>query len=296
MDLLSSRVLFVTGKGGVGKSTFVAAAALAAAAAGRRPVTVELGARSSMATHFGVEEVGFSPVAVAEGVHACAICPERALRAFIDERLPGGRWTSRLLTSGGLGSFFRAAPAVSEIATLARIRALRRSYDPVIVDLDATGHAEMLLDVVDVLDELEAGGPLAAFLEEATDLLRGDDTLLHMVTVPSALVVQETTELYTRLARRPTPLGAVVVNRVPAKPWHLPAERLQAMRRRATDASLQADLTLVARAADRERRARAHIDRLAEQIPLPRVELPQLHDRDEIAMPRRLAPLLEGAA
>ena len=59
--LLDRRLLFVTGKGGVGKSTVTAAIALLAAEQGQRVLLVEVDAKGNLTNLFEHEPVGFDP-------------------------------------------------------------------------------------------------------------------------------------------------------------------------------------------------------------------------------------------
>ncbi|HVY61599.1 MAG TPA: ArsA-related P-loop ATPase, partial [Planctomycetota bacterium] len=59
MGLLDRRVVFVLGKGGVGRTTVTAALALAAARAGKRTIAVEVASQHRLAKLFEVEEAGF---------------------------------------------------------------------------------------------------------------------------------------------------------------------------------------------------------------------------------------------
>ncbi|MGB5284989.1 MAG: ArsA-related P-loop ATPase, partial [Polyangiales bacterium] len=58
---LTRQVQFFTGKGGVGKSTVLAALATAAARAGKRPLIVELGIHTSASHLFNGPEVSYEP-------------------------------------------------------------------------------------------------------------------------------------------------------------------------------------------------------------------------------------------
>ncbi len=84
---LTRQVQFFTGKGGVGKSTVLAALATAAARAGRQPLIVELGTLSSSSHLFHGPDVGYRPSEVAPGVHATRVEFEPALIDYITWRL-----------------------------------------------------------------------------------------------------------------------------------------------------------------------------------------------------------------
>lgn len=285
-DPWSSRLSLFTGKGGVGKSTVVAAVALEAARRGLSPLVVELGHRASMQAIFGVPSVGHAPTVVAPGVHASNIDLDRTLSDYIEAHVPVRALARRMARSPSLRRFFEAAPAVAEVLTLWRLEQLlgERASDgsprwhPLLVDFDATGHALMFLELPHVFEGLVASGPIRGLLDSFAALLSDRErTRLHLVTLPGRLPVQETIELAERLrAEHAVPLGTLFVNQVPAPP--LPAGSapiLDALLPRATHPALAADLALMARAARRHDAMRSELARLA-SVPLPRVELPAL--------------------
>ena len=76
--LLDRRLLFVTGKGGVGKSTVTAAIALLAAEQGQRVLLVEVDAKGNLTNLFEHEPVGFDPsVGVSRRPRDAASAPRR---------------------------------------------------------------------------------------------------------------------------------------------------------------------------------------------------------------------------
>jgi len=82
-ELLARRLHFVTGKGGVGKSTVAAALALLAAAQGKRVLAVEFDAKGDLAAAFDHVPIGFDPKLVAPGVHALSMDTEASLREYL---------------------------------------------------------------------------------------------------------------------------------------------------------------------------------------------------------------------
>jgi anion-transporting ArsA/GET3 family ATPase len=181
----------------------------------------------------------------------------------------------RVAKNAALARFFEAAPGVAETVTLAKIEALvmRRngeptSCDPVIVDLDSSGHALMLLELPRILEGLLGAGALRRMMRGVTSLLSDPETTaLHIVTLPASLVVQETLELWNGLrSEHSVPLGAIFVNRMPEAPLsERSAELLPAVVRIAAERGLD-DLLRAARVAQSsvERRSLAvgELDRL----------------------------------
>jgi anion-transporting ArsA/GET3 family ATPase len=191
-----------------------------------------------------------------------------------------------------LQRFFYSAPAISEIATLNKLSALERdrrpdggpTWDPILVDLDATGHALMLLNLPSVMDGLIGDGPMRRLVDGFSDLLTDPlRTVLSLITLPRELPATETRELYARLqSEHEVPLGVLFVNQVPEVP--IAEESLALMdglseRARAKgDSELLEDLHVTRRMIAWRDNARAQVEMLRESIGLPLVELPMLSE------------------
>ena len=82
-ELLDKRLVFVTGKGGVGKSTISIALGLAAAPRGKRTIVCEVGGQETASRVFRRAEIGFHEVEVAENLWAISIDPDQSLREYL---------------------------------------------------------------------------------------------------------------------------------------------------------------------------------------------------------------------
>ena len=151
--LLDRRLLFFTGKGGVGKSTVTAATALLAADQGKKVLLVEVDAKNNLTALFEHAPVGFEPRQVHPGVFAMQMDTESSLREYLKVQ-------ARVPVFGRIGPMARAfdfvataAPGVKEILTVGKICwELRESlegradWDLIVVDAAATGHVISQLD------------------------------------------------------------------------------------------------------------------------------------------------------
>lgn len=282
----------------MGKSSVVAASALAAARAGRRPLVVELGHRATMATVFEAPAIGHEPTEVAPGVHAANIDFDEALVDYVAEHAKVRALARRIVRGDALRRFFHAAPAVSEVVTLRMLERLEEAtvrgesrWDPVLVDLDATGHALMFLSLPEVFADLATRGPLARLLRGFTALLSDHErTALNLVTLPDELPAQETRELHAALrAKGSVPLGRLFINRVPAPPVSEPTRARYAELERA---GWDAEVALARRLESVHERATAIADRLERELELPTLRLPVLEPFDL----HQLATHLGGAS
>ncbi|MEM9462737.1 MAG: ArsA-related P-loop ATPase [Myxococcota bacterium] len=288
-ELLERRFLLFTGKGGVGKSTLTAALAIEAAARGQTPLVVELGHRATMRSVFGVEAVGWKPRPVGHGVHAMSVEMDQAVVEYMAAHIPSRRVARAIVSNQVLERLFKAMPAVGEIATINALHQLeaeckddgRPRWDPILVDLDATGHALMFLELRKVVGHLMGAGPMRRLIDQMAEMFADPQrTRLNLVTLPDELPVTETLELYQRVqADRSVALGRVFVNRVPRTGLggaQAAVQRIHDLAQRHGDAELLADAAFAAGALAAEGQARHQIERLREHLPVPVVELPRL--------------------
>ena len=222
-DLLGRRLLVVTGKGGVGKSTVAAALALVAAKRGKRVLVVDVDAKGTIADRFESGPVGFKPIEVMPGISLMAMDTEASLAENI-------RLNLRVPIIGRLGPLARAldfvataAPGVREILTIGKVcwevrESIegRADWDIVIVDAAATGHVIAQLGAADAIGDLVSVGPVRGQTAWMSELLADPAiTSLNVVTTPEEMPVAETIDLVTRARTElKVPLGAVIVNRV----------------------------------------------------------------------------------
>jgi anion-transporting ArsA/GET3 family ATPase len=296
--LLDRRLLFFTGKGGVGKSTVTAATALLAAEQGKRVLLVEVDAKNNLTALFEHEPVGFEPRQVHPGVFVMQMDTEASLREYLKVQV-------RVPVIGRLGPLARvfdfvatAAPGVKEILTVGKVCwELRESlqgradWDLIVVDAAATGHVISQLDAPRAIQDVVAVGPIRNQTDWMVELL-ADPALcaLNVVTSPEEMPVNETIELVAAAREKlDVPLGVVVVNRVLPEPFtHADEEIFEALHDPAAFAVLRAgagdgvDRVLdAAHLAVSMRRSRSgHLAALRDQVDLPLLLLPYLFVRD----------------
>jgi anion-transporting ArsA/GET3 family ATPase len=224
--LRDRELAFVTGKGGVGRTTVALAFALAAARAGRRTVLCELAGQARAPRLYGLDTVRAGrEMPLEERLWATTIDPVLALEEWAARQIGSRRLVGLLTRSRTLAAFVDAAPGARELLAIAKAWELGRSerwtrglggYDLVVVDGPASGHGVGMLRVPRTFAEIARVGPIAGQARAVAALLEdAERSALIAVAQPAELPVSETLELEGRvLAALGRPLDALVVNGV----------------------------------------------------------------------------------
>ncbi len=297
--LTSRQMVFVTGKGGVGKSVVAAALALRAKELGLRPVLFECDAPLRQSLLPGGKTVGDDVSEAAPGILGINQRSDDAIRDYAAGTLPSKTVVDLLFENRVARIFLKAAPSVSEMALIGRIAAVADKYGadgPVIVDLHATGHAVGLLRAPSGIMKVLQRGVLFDRAQKIEAMLQ-DETRTAFVTVavPEELPVTELLELHDKLKELRAPVGPVILNAWTPAPALAAAVDVGALSEALVDDARTRgagrDLRFVLRQSTRAARERDRLDAgLVERYGSATVvTLNARHENDGPLMARRLA-------
>ena len=216
--LLDLKLLFVTGKGGVGKTTVASALALLASLRGKKVLICEVDAKGDVAGFYEASPTGFNEREILPGLFAMTMDTEASLREYLKLQL-------KIPVVGRIGPLAKAfdfvataAPGVREILTVGKLcyEVRERNYDLVVVDAPASGHIIGQLAAPQAINNLVKVGLIRTQTDWMLEILSDSrQTGLVAVCTPEEMPVNETIELAERVREETTvQLSAVVVNRV----------------------------------------------------------------------------------
>lgn len=225
--LFDQRLLVVSGKGGVGKSTIAAALALEAAERGKRTLVCEINADERISGLLGHKPAGPEVSLLELNLWAVDIRPPDALKEYALLRIHSERVYRLVFENRFVRYFLRFLPSLQELVMLGKITFHlqeklpdgRPKYDLIVVDAPATGHAISFLSVPQVLLDTVPPGPLSDETRIMRDLITNPSlTRAVLVSLPEEMPVNETLELHRALSEKVKVMpGAIVLNQVIAE-------------------------------------------------------------------------------
>ncbi len=223
------RIVFVTGKGGVGKSVVAAATALQFARRGHRVLLVELGSRSFYGPLLGLN-VGIEPVVWQQDIGIARWELESTLREYLAHYLPIKALADKLLSNTVMQALVAAAPSLSELAMLGKLTApmrhtwYKREVDVVVVDAYATGQFMALLRAPRGMAQTASSGPMYKHSSIMAQMLADPQLCEYrLVTLAEEMPVTEACEMAVDLQAEVGIAPRLYCNRLLQLPKRIPA-------------------------------------------------------------------------
>ena len=222
--LPNQKLLFVLGKGGVGRSTVAAALAEVYAAQNESVLIVQWTVHDAISPQFALPPLlSHDSKQLRPGISVMNFEAEEAIREYFVDHLKLKMLHSMVIENRHVQRLVHAAPGLQELFFLGRLYWLVHlaqqergtSFDRIIVDAPAMGHGVSLFRISAAVASMGMAGPLAVECERVSQMLYDESTVgTVVVTIPEELPVEETLEFLPQIQvemRRP-PLF-VVLNR-----------------------------------------------------------------------------------
>ncbi|HEY3998070.1 MAG TPA: ArsA family ATPase [Candidatus Xenobia bacterium] len=225
--LLERKVIIVSGKGGVGKSTVSAILARLASRLKMRVLVIQsdpnidapVNLHNMLDSHpFGDKEKELHP-----GLWAVRTDPETAMRYSLQSVIPTKFLFEQFFQNDLVQGLSEAVPGLREAFIIYYVHAMavhgshRRRFDLIVWDAPPTGHLPLYLKAPQILQRMFNTGYVARVLNGLHDFLRDHEKVaISLVTLPEETPVSETLQLIEQIrAEQLGQLGGIALNAYP---------------------------------------------------------------------------------
>ncbi|MCE3010575.1 MAG: arsenical pump-driving ATPase [Proteobacteria bacterium] len=217
-------IIFVTGKGGVGKSAVAAGIALKRSKEGKKTLLVELGYQSFYTDYFAEQlkaPVAFSPVRVTDNLDVALWSGPECLREYAIYLLKSESIYKLFFENSVSKALINVAPALPELAITGKITSGPRHvgpplrYDVIVVDAFATGHFLALLKAPQGMAEAIQFGPMGDQSRSIDKVLKDSNQCKYfIVSLPEELPTAESLELAEGIEKTLGAKPVIVMNKM----------------------------------------------------------------------------------
>lgn len=200
------KIVFVTGKGGVGKSIYAAALAQKYSMQGQRTLLVELGDESFFKSFFDLSQVQYTPIKTRNSWEVALWKGTDALKEYALHLLKSEAVYRLFFENKVSRALIHIAPGLPELSILGKITSGPRHHGPssphdvIVVDAFATGHFLALMRAPKGMAQAISFGPMG---EQSRSIIKTiEDAQIcdyHIVTLAEELPIKEAIELYDQL-------------------------------------------------------------------------------------------------
>ena len=269
-ELLEKKLILISGKGGVGKTSVALSLGAALAARGKRALVVFVGGHQMVKGAFPRETLGYEPTRLGDQLYAMALDHQKALQEYVLRQIKFEFLYRYVFENRVVKYFLDATPGLKDMIVLGKVISLaegesKAPFDHILVDLPATGHGLQMLRIPRTVAAMVKVGPLhvqALRMEKMLSDRR--KTSLCLVTLPEELPVNEVTDM-ARILRADLGLSVdhVFVNAV--LPEMFSQEDAEAIARiKSTDPMLMAACEAAQSQMHRREKQQFEISRLSE--------------------------------
>lgn len=216
--MFKQNVHFISGKGGVGKSVISRALARAFAKKGFKTLLVLLGEEEKNNPDFLIAQI----VSLDKNLFFTKINASSAIYEYLNIKIKQKKIFNTLISHDFFRSLCVAMPGLSDLTRLGKIwyHADEKNYQntnifqKIVIDMPSSGYTEKFLTIASEVERVVKVGPLARKARLINEyLFIKKNAVLHLVTLPKELVVNETLELLEKIkTKKFVDLGQLFIN------------------------------------------------------------------------------------
>lgn len=199
--MVQQKIYFVSGKGGVGKSTLALALATCLANQGQKTLLVELVDQSYFKEFLGLESVSYKPQLIQNQLYLSQWRAMDCLKEYVSYLLHNESLGGLFFKSPAITAIIETAPAIQQLAILGKITSGIRHVGPpldfanIVVDAYASGHFKALLQAPIGIQQAVSVGPIAQQSRQIVDVLKNPEiTQFILATLPEEMPIVEMKE------------------------------------------------------------------------------------------------------
>lgn len=195
--LEGENLVFVTGKGGVGKTTFSLALSISLSRKGKNVLFMEWGRNNQSSLYFKKKIKPYERKKINERLSVFRIEPQKAMEEYVRRRLKSPLLYYPFLKSKIWKGFSNTIPALRESVVIGKIwdiiygEGAFENINVCVFDGPSTGTAKGMLQIPYKMKEAFVLGPLKKEAQKLIDLIDSDKTLYAVVTYGEELAVDE---------------------------------------------------------------------------------------------------------
>lgn len=288
----NQKIYFITGKGGVGKSTVALALAAQLAQRDQQVLLAELGQHSFFADHLSTA-VDYQPMPFKKNLDLCLWSGKNCLKEYALHLLKIEALYKILFENRVSKSLIDIAPSLPELAILGKITSgLRQvgpplSYDAVVVDCYATGHMMALLKAPRGMYEAVKFGPMGEQTKTMLDIIRDPDhSKFYIVSLPEELPITESLELHHAISEEVGVSPNFILNKI------LPEEDVKNLK--AENKGEDDFLQLLRLRISREKRLKSRLESQLHSRQQELIEVPFFYETDPLILMEKMKEALSA--